>query len=307
MRSRLAAALLSMTALATAACGPTAAPAWAPSRPGQPQASPSGPLTAAGLVAILQETAALNAQVDTERQKLIAKCMAAKGFRVHPAAVSNVPPFRSPLPEPATWTLDKTQAATIGYGYGETLRNPAPSDSPAAKTAFDNLPPAQQRQYATTRDAQPNGCAAQARKTMIGPSPAPVRFGAPSPSDLLTTPVEQASADKRVTTMLSAWSGCMKKAGYAGLHDVDEAYKMTMRRYGAHGEPPVYTRTRELAEIKQAGADARCREQVTMASVMVTVITERATTLLLKYEQWIVAWRDDARQQLERLRAQTGG
>jgi hypothetical protein len=115
--------------------------------------------------------------------------------------------------------------------------------------------------------------------------------------------VDQAAEDKRVTGMNQAWTACMARAGYVGLHDTDEAYKMVMRRYGAHGTQPVFTAARQQAEIKQAKVDLACRTKVKMVSVMVTVITEKATALLLKDQQWIIIWRDDARGQLQRAEA----
>jgi hypothetical protein len=82
---------------------------------------------------------------------------------------------------------------------------------------------------------------------------------------------------------------------------------MVMRRYGAHGTIPVFTAARQQAEIKQAKADLACRTKVAMVSVMVTVITEKATALLRKDQQWINAWRDDARSQVQRAQAYLAG
>lgn len=298
-------ALLAIAACAVlAGCGPeTATPHWsAPSGSPAPRASASGsPVDR--LLATFKEIYDLRAQVAAKREQMVAKCMEGKGFHVHPAPVAAAGAYVSPIPDPKQWELDAAAVARDGYGYGTTLTHPAPPESSAPKTAYDRLPKADRAKYEAARDAQPKGCAAVVRQALVGPSPAPGGFGAPSPNDLLVKPVDQAAEDKRVTGMYKAWSSCMAKAGYAGLHDTDEAYKMVMRRYGAHGTTPVYTAARQQAEIKQAQADLACRTKATMASVMVTVITEKATALLLKDQQWITAWRDDARGQLQRAEA----
>jgi hypothetical protein len=288
---------------ALAACGAgTATPQWSGSSPAPaPKASASGS-PVERLLAVYKELVELKAQVAVEREKMIAKCMEGKGFHVHPSPAAVPTTVTSPLPDPKQWTLDAAAVARDGYGYGTTLTHPG-VESSAPKSAFDQLPASERTKYEAARDAQPKGCAALVRQALIGPSPAPGGFGAPSPNDLLTVPAEQAASDKRVTGMFKAWTACMAKAGYAGLHDTDEAYKMVMRRYGAHGTQPVYTAARQQAEIKQAKADLACRTKTKMTSVMVTVITEKATALLLKDQQWLAAWRDDARGQLQRAEA----
>lgn len=291
---------------ALAGCGPaTATPHWSSATPSPVSASPSGsPVDR--LLAAYKELHQLKAEIAVQREQMIAKCMEGKGFHVHPTPVVADAPYVSPIPDGHEWTLDAAAVAKDGYGYGTTLTHPAPPDPSTPKSAYDKLPKSARTKYEATRDAQPNGCAAQVRRALVGPSPAPGGFGAPSPNDLLTTPVDQAYADKKVTTMYKAWASCMAKAGYGGLHDIDEAYKMVMRRYGAHGTIPVFTAARQQAEIKQAKADLACRTKVKMASVMVTVITAKATALLLKDQQWLLAWRDDARGQVQRAKTYLG-
>jgi hypothetical protein len=293
---------------ALAGCGPahTATPQW--STGSSAAAKPSATESAADrLLAAYKELHDLKVEIAAKREEMIVKCMEGKGFHVHPAPVLTDAAYVSPIPDATPWTLDPAAVAKDGYGYGTTLTHPAAVEPAAPKTAYDRLPKAERAKYEATRDAQPKGCAAQVRQALIGPSPAPVSFGGPSPNDLLTKPVDQAAADKRVTAMYKSWSSCMSKAGYGGLHDIDEAYKMVMRRYGAHGTIPVFTAARQQAEIKQAKADLACRTKVTMASVMVTVITEKATALLVKDQQWILAWRDDARGQVQRAQAYLAG
>lgn len=297
-------ALLAFAAVAACAalagCGPRAAtPHWSAATP-TPKASGS-PVDR--ILATYKELYDVRAQVAAKREQMVAKCMEGKGFHVHPTPVVSTAAYVSPIPDPKQWELDPAAVAKEGYGYGTTLTHPAPAESSAPTSAYAKLPEAERTRYEAARDAQPDGCAAQVRKTLVGPSPAPGGFGAPSPNDLLTKPADQAAEDKRVTAMFKSWGSCLAKAGYAGLHDTDEAYKMVMRRYGAHGTIPVFTAARQQAEIKQAKADLACRTKVAMASVMVTVITEKATALLLKDQQWIAAWRDDARGQLQRAEA----
>jgi hypothetical protein len=304
MRFAAVTGAVALAGAALVACGSgTATPHWS-----GPSPAPAAKASASGspverLLAAYKEIYDLRAQVAAKREQMVAKCMEGKGFHIHPAPVAAPGGYVSPIPDPKQWDLDAAAVAKDGYGYGTTLTRPAPADSSAPKSAYDNLPQSERAEYEATRDAQPNGCAAQVRKALVGPSPLPGGFGAPSPNDLLTQPVDQAAEDKRVTGMYRAWSACMAKAGYAGLHDTDEAYKMVMRRYGAHGTTPVFTAARQQAEIKQAKADLACRTKVKMTSVMVTVITEKATALLLKDQQWIIAWRDDARGQLQRAEA----
>lgn len=304
MRRRILFALLAAAASAVlAGCGPEATPRWTTSSSAPtPKASASGS-PVEQLLATYQEIHELRAEVAAKREQMVAKCMEGKGFHVHPAPIAASGAYVSPIPDPKQWQLDAAAVAKDGYGYGTTLIHPAPAEASAPKSAYDKLPKSERTRYEAARDAQPNGCAAQVRKALVGPSPLPGGFGAPSPNDLLTQPVDQAAEDKRVTGMYKAWSACMAKAVYAGLHDTDEAYKMVMRRYGAHGTQPVFTQARQQAEIKQAKADLACRNKVKMPSVMVTVITEKANALLLKDQQWITAWRDDARGQLQRAEA----
>lgn len=299
MRVKAAVAIAACAVLT--GCGPEAAPPqWDQAASPKPTASGS---PVERLLATYKEIYDLRAKVAAQRELMVAKCMEGKGFHVHPAPIAANAAYVSPIPDPGQWELDAAAVAKEGYGYGTTLTRPAPAESSAPKSAYDKLPKAQRTKYEAARDAQPGGCTAEVRKALVGPSPAPGGFGAPSPNDLLTKPVAQAAEDKRVTTMFKAWTSCMAKAGYAGLHDTDEAYKMVMRRYGAHGTQPVYTAARQQAEIKQAKADLACRAKVQMASVMVTVITEKVSALLLKDQQWLAAWRDDARGQLQRAEA----
>jgi hypothetical protein len=286
-----------------AGCGPAATPHWSGSSPAPaPKASASGS-PVERLLAAYKEIYDLRAQVAAKREQMVAKCMEGKGFHVHPAPIASDAKYVSPIPDPGQWQLVAAVVVKEGYGYGATLTHPAPVDASTPRSEFDKLPRSEQARYEAARDAQPNGCAAQVRTALVGPSPLPAGFGAPSPNDLLTQPVDQAAEDNRVIGMYKAWSACMAKAGYAGLHDTDEAYKMVMRRYGAHGTQPVFTAARQQAEIKQAKADLACRTKVDMPSVMVTVITDKAAALLLKDQQWIIAWRDDARSQLQRAEA----
>jgi hypothetical protein len=303
-RFAVALAIAAVLPVAMAGCGPqAAAPQW--SAAGSPSPKPAA--AAPDLVGVYKELIQLKSQVAVQREKMIAKCMAGKGFHVHPNPTAVPAADTSPIPDAHQWQLDAGAVAQDGYGYGTTLTNPAPTETTAPKSAYDKLPKSERTRYETARDAQPKGCAALVRQALVGPSPAPGGFGAPSPNDLLTVPAEQAASDKRVTGMFKTWTACMARAGYAGLHDPDEAYKMVMRRYGAHGTTPVFTAARQQAEIKQAKADLACRTKAKMASVMVTVMTEKATALLRKDQQWLMAWRDDARGQLERADAYLAG
>jgi hypothetical protein len=305
MRTKLA-LLGVLTAVALSACGSSTPPAgWSPATASPQPSAAQSPVER--LLAAYKEIYDLRAQVAVKREQMVAKCMENKGFHVHPAPVAAPGEYVSPIPDPKQWQLDEAAVAKDGYGYGTTLIHPAPAEPSAPKSAFDQLPASERTKYEAARDAQPKGCAALVRQALIGPSPAPGGFGAPSPADLLTVPAEQAASDKRVTGMFKAWTACMAKAGYAGLHDTDEAYKMVMRRYGAHGTTPVFTAARQQAEIRQAKADLACRTKTKMTSVMVTVITEKATALLLKDQQWLAAWRDDARGQLQRAEAYLAG
>jgi hypothetical protein len=197
-------------------------------------------------------TPATGKAVNQARVILFARCMQRFGFEVHPPAAVNAPP--PPANDGRYGLADLAEAQRHGY-------HPARTSSPAATTEQEMSPAAEAVAEGNGERIQglpEGGCLGEARRKMAA--------GAPSPPDpeaaerLALNSHARAAQDSRVRAAVDKWSACMRRAGY------DYAHPMK-----ANDDPRFQTDRPSTREIAVATADVRCKQEVNLIGISVTV------------------------------------
>ena len=285
---------------------------------------------------------ALNAAADTYAQlsdalnRLYDKCMAGKGFTVHPRhepmdpaiyTAKEVPPDR---PE----NLDYARK----YGYGMTTapsveRKPAEQPDP-----FDELPEKIRQDYdqALTGPGQPNrgeqsvpggkerevwvmpdgqmqfiykkGCQPETDRAVLGDVKRYVGLRYAATSGLDRAVWNAANATPEVSTARAEWISCMAGKGYPGVTDtVDAARKADVYYKNVNQANADAMRQAQDKETTQAVAHAECADQTDLNSKLTTAWHSALSKYLGEHEADLLAWQDFSEKALSRAQSMLAG
>lgn len=246
--------LLSLALLTIAAgCAPSSAAE-------QPAASISGPLT----------DAELDRLFDAE-QLLTRDCARKAGFSYWPLV-------RRPVPELRDFPYgvdDVDWAKRYGYGLGlETKFREISANHPNQKY-LDSLPAERRQLFAAVlngpapvgleaRDADgrrvthsDKGCVSEAQRSLYGDLPGWYR-ATRATSGLPRIRADRILSDRSFAPLVSAWSGCMKKAGFDFKAPVESARVMS-RRTGVPAAEETRTAVAEAECLRTSGLGAAAK------------------------------------------------
>ncbi|MFG3019167.1 hypothetical protein ACGFZQ_11560 [Streptomyces sp. NPDC048254] len=223
-------------------------------------------------------TYAEDLRVSDAEQRLIAQCMAGRGFRYWPDSSLSLAESR-----PLGYVQDDVRWART-YGYGSRiaakedrarLHNPNVAYrkklSAVRRTAYDTaLDGGRKTELLRTAvpgggsvSKQSGGCDASAERTLYGDPATWFRLDTTA-SNLRPLYVGKLLHDRRFAAAVHDWASCMKRAGHP-YPDPDAARQATREH------PAVQSRAEEArsfaAETRIAVADATCAREVSLKSV----------------------------------------
>ncbi|HEX6360725.1 hypothetical protein [Actinophytocola sp.] len=262
--------------------------------------------------------------------RLYDKCMAGKGFTVHP---------RHEPVDPASFTakeppLDRPENLDDARKYGYRI-SAAPEVAPTEKVVepdpFDAQPEEVRRQYAEglTGPGNPNrgertrpgdkerdvfvmpdgnkqfvykqGCQPETDRAVLGDVKRFVELRYAATSGLDHAVHNAAAADPGASAARAAWISCMSGRGYPGVTDsVDAARKAESYYENVDQANADAVRQARDSEIEQAVAHAQCAEQTRVNEALQAAWNRELATYLATHEADLVAWQEFSEASLTR-------
>lgn len=240
--------------------------------------------------------------------KLVQRCMAQKGFNVHPNRNNEIQP--SVLPEPPYSSPTTAEARDAGYGIGGLSSDKTEPRRPSS--AFDQLSAAEQSAYFAAEtgvvagespERGPDGrfvrggCQGEAHKIMFGQGREPV-----NPVYEIEEKVQvRLRNDPELKSALAKWSSCIEEAGYPKFRDPSDARRYaeffhypsdgSSRNGGVvpQGGPWPFSEARKR-EVALATADATCADKYQLREVHSRVWSRELADVVASLEPAVVAY-----------------
>jgi hypothetical protein len=287
--------------------------------------------------------AALNAAADSYARladvlnRLYDKCMAGKGFTVHPRHEPVDPAIYSAKEAPLDRPENLDQARKYGYGIGTAL--PAKGEDKAAPPdPFDELPAQVKQDYdqALTGPGKANrsersvpgekerevwvmpdgnkqfiykkGCQPETDRAVYGDVKRYVALRYAATSGLDRAVWTAASTEPAASAARAEWISCMAAKGYPGVTDsVDAARRADVYYRNVSRANPDAMRQAQDKETTQAVAHAECADQTDVNEKLTAAWHGALSKYLAEHEADLLAWQDFSEKALSRAQNMLAG
>ena len=287
--------------------------------------------------AALNSAANAYARLTDVLNRLYDKCMAGKGFTVHPRHEPADPAVYSAKEAPLDRPESLGQAREYGYGIATPL--PSKSDDDAGQPdPFDELPAAVQRDYdqGLTGPGAPNrgekslpgekerevfampdgnkqfiykeGCQPETDRAVYGDVKRYVALRYAATGGLDRAVWNAASVDPAASTARAEWISCMAGKGYPGVTDsVDAARKADAYYRNVNQANPDAVRQAQDKETTQAVAHAECADQTGVNEKLTAAWHTALSKYLAEHEADLLAWQDSSETALAKAQNMLAG
>jgi hypothetical protein len=288
-------------------------------------------------LAALNAGAQKYAQLTDALNQLYDKCMAGKGFTVHP---------RHEPTDPTTFVITKPpvdRPENLGqarkYGYGINTPLPSESDDAAVRPdPFDTQPEEVRQAYSAGLTGPGNlnrnerrvsgekeraffvmpdgnkqavftkGCQPETDRAVFGDVEHAVELRYTATSGLDRAVYTAAATDPDVNEARGAWISCMAGKGYPGMTDtVDAARKADGYYRNIDPSSQEAVLRAQDKEIAQAVAHAECADQTEFTEKLATAWNRALSDYLAGHEADLVAWRESSETALTKARNMLAG
>lgn len=285
----------------------------------------------------LKAAAKTYAQLTDVLNQLYDKCMAGKGFTVHPRHRPADPAAYTDKEPPPDRPENLAQAQKYGYGIETPL--PSKSDAEAVQPdPFDEQPEAVQRDYSAAltgpgtlnRNEQripgekereffvmpdgnkqfiyKKGCQPETDRAVYGDVKHYVKLRYVATSGLDRAVYTAAATDPDVNEARGAWISCMAGKGYPGMTDtVDAARKADGYYRNIDRSSQEAVLRAQDKEIAQAVAHAECADQTDFNEKLATAWNRALSDYLADHEADLVGWREASETTLTKARNMLAG
>lgn len=286
--------------------------------------------------ASLNAAAAAYAQLNDVLYRLYDKCMAGKGFTVHPRYAPMDPAVyavkEAPLDRPEN--LDDARA----YGYHISAQPPVESTGDDARPdPFDELPADARRRYAegltgpgaANRSENPmpgekerevfvmpdgnkqfvykKGCQPETDRAVLGDVRRYVELRYAATSGLDRAVWDASANGPEVASARGEWISCMSGKGYPGMTDtVDAARKAEAYYRNVSQSNQDAVRQARDKETAQAVAHAECADESGINEKLTVAWNRELAAYLAAHEADLVAWQDFSRTALAKAQNMLG-
>lgn len=288
------------------------------------------------------DLAALNAGAEKYAQltdvlnQLYDKCMAGKGFTVHPRHEPTDPATVVTTKPPADRPENLDQARKYGYG----IETPLPSESDAAvqPDPFDAQPEEalqaysagltgpgslnrnerrvsgeKEREFFVMPDGNKQavftkGCQPETDRAVFGDVKHAVVLRYTATSGLSRAAYQAAATQPDVNEARAAWISCMAGKGYPGMTDTVDAPRKADGYYrNIDRSSQEAVQRAQDKEIAQAVAHAECADETDFNEKLATAWNRALSDYLAEHEADLVAWREASETTLVKARDMLAG
>lgn len=290
-----------------------------------------------------ENSAALNAAADAYARlgdvlnRLYDKCMAGKGFTVHPRHEPVDPAVYAAKEAPLDRPESLAQARKYGYGINTPLPSeaekkaaqPDPFDglSEQDRLAYDealtgpgkanrserSVPGEKEREVWVMPDGNKQfiykkGCQPETDRAVYGDVKRYVGLRYAATSGLDRAVWNAAATEPAVSAASAEWISCMAGKGYPGVTDsVDAARKADAYYRNVNQANPDAMRQAQDKETTQAVAHAECADQTGINSKLATAWNSALSKYLAEHEADLLAWQDSSETALARAQNMLAG